>query len=74
MEANQEQPALDDKQKDRKKSLNNEIEKKRKEIEEKNEQKNKKQNLLSEIPKKWNDYWFNPFLLHPGMKNRKNKP
>ena len=52
MDANKEEAPLDDKQKDRKKSLNNEIEKKRKEIEVKNEQKEKKQSLLSEIPKK----------------------
>lgn len=45
-------PDLDQKQKDRKNSVNKEIEKKRKEIEEKNEQAEKKKNVLDEIKKK----------------------
>lgn len=42
---------LDQKQKDRKNSINKEIEKKRKEIEDKNEQAEKKKNVLDEIAK-----------------------
>jgi len=53
MEANKEVPPnVDEKQKERKKSVVAELDKKRKEIEEKNDQKTKNQELLEELHKK----------------------
>lgn len=49
MEANQ--PEVDEKQRDRKKSVNADIEKKRKEIEQKEEQAKKKEELLAALKK-----------------------